>query len=103
MNEKLVTVARFGDYVQAELARQLLEGEGITALVTGENVGTVWGIPPVDYVKLQTLESQAEEAKKILEASKQDKQELGEDEDVELDEDLGDEPEPDQAQDDEQE
>ena len=35
MNEKLVTVARFTDNVEAELARQLLEAGGITAFVMG--------------------------------------------------------------------
>jgi len=104
MNEKLVTVARFSDYITADLARQLLEDEGIEAFVMGQNVGNVYsGVPVAIDIELQTRESQAEEARKILEASEQEKQGLGEDEDLELDEDLGDEQEPDQAQDDERE
>jgi hypothetical protein len=104
MNEKLVTVARFSDYIKADLARQLLEDEGIGAFVMGQNVGNVYsGVPVAVDIELQTLESEAEEARKILEASEQDKRELGEDEDEELDEDLGDEQETDQAQNDERE
>jgi hypothetical protein len=39
---KLVTVARFEDYMKADLARQLLEDEGIRAFVLGQNVGNVY-------------------------------------------------------------
>jgi len=72
MNDKLVTIARFTDYMQAELARQLLEGEGITVFVSGQNVANVYGgVPAAIDIQLQTPESQAEEAKEILEASRQ--------------------------------
>ncbi len=72
MNDKLVTIARFTDYLEAELARQLLEGEGITVFVTGQNVANIYGgVPAVVDIQLQTPESQAEEAKEILEASRQ--------------------------------
>ncbi|HON92104.1 MAG TPA: DUF2007 domain-containing protein [Sedimentisphaerales bacterium] len=66
--EKLVTVARYEDYVKADLARQLLEDEGIKAVVTGQNVANVYsGVPAVIDIELQTLESQAEQARQILE------------------------------------
>jgi len=87
MNDKLVTVARFNDDMEADLARQLLEGQGITAFVMNQNVGIAWGVWPPGGVELQTPESQAEEAKEILEASRQP----GESEqqaDLEQDEDL---------------
>lgn len=71
MKEKLVTVARYTDYMEADMARQLLEGEGIKAFVMGQNVGNVYsGIPAIVDIQLQTLESQAGEAKEILEAAK---------------------------------
>lgn len=77
---KLVTVARFEDYMKADLARQLLEDEGIKAFVLGQNVGNVYsGVPAVIDIELQTAESEAEEARQILEASRQESQELGED------------------------
>jgi hypothetical protein len=72
MNEKLVTIARFTDYIEAELSRQLLEGEGIRAFVSGQNVANVYGgVPAAIDIQLQTPESQADEAKEILEASRQ--------------------------------
>jgi len=98
MNEKLVTVARFNDYIRADLARQLLKDEGIEAFVMGQNVANVYsGVPVAIDIELQTLESQAKEAREILEASEQEKQELGEDEDFDEEQEL------DEGQDDEQE
>lgn len=103
MNDKLVTVARFTDYMEAELAKQLLEGEGITAFVMGQNTASVYGgVPAAIDIQLQTPESQAEEAKEILEASRPQQdggiieqeseedtdQDWGEDVDEEQDEDL---------------
>jgi hypothetical protein len=102
MNEKLVTVARFSDYIKADLARQLLEDEGIEAFVMGQNVANVYsGVPAAIDIELQTRESQAQEAREILEANEQESRELGEDEELDQDEDLEDEPQP--GQDDEQE
>jgi len=92
---KLVTVARFGDYIQADLARQLLEDEGIKAFVLGQNVGNVYsGVPAAIDIELQTAESEVEEAREILEANRQESRELGEDQDFDEDE-----PELDQDQD----
>ena len=94
MNEKLVTVAKFGDYIQADLARQLLEDEGIRAFVMGQNVANVYsGVPAAIDIELQTPESQAQEAREILETNEQESRELGEDEEFDQDEDLEDEQE----------
>jgi hypothetical protein len=69
MAEKLVTIARFTDYIEAELAKQLLEDFGIEAVVTGENVANVYsGLPALMDLELQTLASQAQEAIEILES-----------------------------------
>jgi len=85
--EKLVTVARFEDYMKADLARQLLEDEGIKAFVLGQNVGNVYsGVPAVIDIELQTPASEAEEAREILEANKPQGGELGDDEDFDEDE-----------------
>jgi len=89
MNEKLVTVAQFTDYAEADLARQWLEEQGLNVFVMGQNVGVVWGGLPADKIELQTPEGQAEEAREILAAHEPPRREVGEDED------LGDEPEPD--------
>lgn len=99
MKEKLVTVARFDDYMKADLARQLLEDEGIKAFVLGQNVGNVYsGVPAAIDIELQTPASEAEEAREILEANKPESRDLGEDEDFDEDE-----PDLDEGQQDEQE
>ncbi|UCG55693.1 MAG: DUF2007 domain-containing protein [Phycisphaerales bacterium] len=69
MAEELVTVARFTDYIEAELAKQVLEDFGIKAVVTGENVANVYsGLPALMDLELQTLTSRAQEAIEILES-----------------------------------
>ncbi len=86
-NVKLVTVARFDDYMKADLARQLLEDEGIKAFVLGQNVGNVYsGVPAVVDIELQTPASEAEEAREILEANKPQGGEFQDDEDFDEDE-----------------
>ena len=68
MDEKLVTVARFDSYMEAELAQQKLGDYGIKAVVMGENVGNTYaGAPAAQDIELQTLEGQAKEALDILE------------------------------------
>ncbi len=72
MTEKFVTVARFADYMRADLARQLLESAGIKVIVTGQNVGNIYaGLAGIADVELQTPESQAAEAREVLEADRQ--------------------------------
>jgi hypothetical protein len=69
--EKLVTVARYDSYVNADLARQVLEEQGIKAAVMGQNVGNVYsGVPAAIDIEVQTFESQAEEARRILDEAK---------------------------------
>lgn len=90
MTEKFVTVARFADYMRADLARQLLEGAGITVVVTGQNVGNIYaGLAGIADVELQTPASQAAEAREILETDRQQDEdsERRPDEDVEWGED----------------
>jgi hypothetical protein len=103
MNEKLVTVARFSNNIDADLAKQLLEDEGIQVFLMGQNAGILWGAPSVGEIELQTPESQVEEARQILEASEQEKRERGEDAEFGQEEELEDEPDLDPAPEDEQE
>ena len=73
MNEdKLVTIASFADYIEAEMAQQLLADYGIKAIVTGQNASNVYPIPAVEGPELQVLQSQAEQARQILESHKKD-------------------------------
>jgi len=70
MADKLVTIAQYTDYIEAELAKQLLADCGIEAVVTGENASSIYsGVPTLGgYCTLQTLESQVEAAREILQA-----------------------------------
>jgi len=79
MSEKLVTVAQFTDYMQAELAKQLLADEGIVAFVMGQHSSTIYaGVPGIVNIALQTPESQAQRAKEVLEASSRQRDEASE-------------------------
>lgn len=69
MADKLVTIAQFTDYIEAEMAKQLLDDFGIKSVVTGENVASVYsGVPAAINIQLQTLESQAGRALEILQS-----------------------------------
>jgi hypothetical protein len=66
--DKLVTIARFTDYIQAELTKQHLDGSGIKAVITGQNVANIYsGLPFVGgSIQLQVAEDKAQEALEIL-------------------------------------
>jgi len=68
--DKLVTIAQFTNYIEAELARQLLADYGIEAVATGENASNIYSIPAVEGPELQVLENQAQQAREILELHK---------------------------------
>jgi len=70
MADKLVIIAQFSNYIEAELARQLLADYGIEAIATGENASNIYSIPAVEGPELQVLESQAQQAREILESHK---------------------------------
>lgn len=71
MNSSLVTVATFGNPLSANLARNLLQDEGITAFVADENTtGTVWYLSnALGWVKLQVAEVDAPRARELLKAT----------------------------------
>jgi len=68
MADKLVTIAQFANYIEAEMAKQLLADYGIKAVATGENASNLYSIPAVEGPEIQVLQSQAEQAKEILES-----------------------------------
>jgi len=75
MEEKLVTVARFTDYIEADLARQLLDDFGIKSILTGQNAACVYGgVLGLIDLELQTFENQAQRAREILESKGQQEQ-----------------------------
>ena len=75
MADKLVTIARFIDYIEADLAKQLLDDFGIESVVTGQNASNMYsGVLAIEGPELQVLESQAERAREILESNKKQEQ-----------------------------
>jgi hypothetical protein len=72
MADKLITIAEFPDYIEAEMAQQLLADNGIKAVVTGENASNVYsGMPALGgYCKLEVFERQAQRAQQILDSKK---------------------------------
>ena len=69
MADKLITIARFNEPLQAELAKIKLDVEGINCFLAGENfVGTYWLLANAEGgVKLQVKETDAEKALEIIE------------------------------------
>jgi hypothetical protein len=65
MKDKLVTVATFGNIIDAQLALGKLENAGIVAVLFDENIGNILNVL-VGGIKLKTREEDQEEAKKII-------------------------------------
>lgn len=72
MAEKLVTIATFTDYIEADLTKQLLDDFGIKSVVIGEKFGLPYPVP--SEAKLQVFESQAKRAQEILESNEKQEQ-----------------------------
>jgi hypothetical protein len=69
MPDKLVTLRTYPDYLQANIAKGLLEENGIPAFVAGESSSTLFG---VTAVSLQVPEERFDEASEILDAVRDD-------------------------------
>ena len=74
MDDKLVTIAQFTDYIEAEMAKQLLADYEIEAAVTGENASNLYPISAIEGPELQVLEKDAQKAREILEAREEQEQ-----------------------------
>jgi hypothetical protein len=59
---------QFTDYIEAEMAKQLLADYEIGAVVTGDNAANLYPISAVEGPELQVLEKDAQRARKILAA-----------------------------------
>jgi hypothetical protein len=70
MTDNLVTIAQFTNYIEAEMAKQLLADYGIEAVATGENASNIYSLPAIEGPELQVLESQAQKARQILKSHK---------------------------------
>jgi len=72
MEDKLVTIGEYGDSMKAEMALQVLADYGIKGTLMGRyGTDVLAGVPAFSTVKLQVMESKADEARQILEAQEQ--------------------------------
>ncbi len=80
MANNFVTVATYNNSIEANLAKQLLETEGIRAYLANEStVDMAWHLTvAVGWIKLQVHQSDAVLAKSILESSILDEQSVSE-------------------------
>lgn len=69
---EIVTIANFGDAIAANLAKQNLEAEGITAFLADEmTVGVAWYLTvAVRWIKLQVPEPEEDHARSVLAATR---------------------------------
>jgi hypothetical protein len=74
VNDKLVTIAQYTDYIEAEMAKQLLADYKIEAVVTGDNAANLYPISAVAAIDLQVLEKNAQQAREILESREKQEQ-----------------------------
>ena len=65
-NEKLITIARFDNSFDAELAKMTLDNAGIPCHLAGIGLSINMPYPTVVSVELQVLEGDAEQAKELL-------------------------------------
>jgi hypothetical protein len=69
MEDALVTIAQFDDYIPAELAKQKLADHDIEAIVLGDNTANVYSGLGFAKVELQVQKKFAGEAINILQSS----------------------------------
>jgi len=71
MDEKIITIARFGDYIQANMAKISLEAEGIQCFLGGENFVATYGLfsNAIGAIELCIKESDKQQAEEILRES----------------------------------
>ena len=67
MNDKLITITKFNNSLEADLAKQLLEDYEIRSVLSGENAANIYaGVPAIASIQLLVMESQADKAIEIL-------------------------------------
>lgn len=74
MVDKLITIAKFTNYIEAELAKQLLDDYGIKSVASGQNTTNIYSVPAIAEISLQVLESQSQQAREILQSHKKQEQ-----------------------------
>ncbi|UKP00469.1 putative signal transducing protein [Nostoc sp. UHCC 0870] len=71
MGNNFITVSTFSNYIDANLAKQLLESQGIQCYLANEStVNMAWHLTvAVGWIKLQVNQTDLEQAKKVLVSS----------------------------------
>ena len=83
-DQRLVTIARYENGFEAQLAQITLEKAGIHAVIIGESLGTAFpDLSKIDYVELQVFEEDLDRAQQCLEENRITENEKEEGEDVE--------------------
>ena len=68
MASNLVTIAKYYDHLEASVAKQALEENGIAAVIVGESLCAAIGeVPALALIELQVNEERVAEAVEILE------------------------------------
>jgi hypothetical protein len=85
MDDKIIKIARFGDYIQANMAKISLEAEGIQCFLGGENFVATYGLfsNAIGTIELCIKESDKQQAEEILResASNSCEEQISDDED----------------------
>lgn len=71
MPDRLVTIAHYQNYIDAEMARQQLADHEIKSVVVGANSAILISTPAIGTAELQVFESQSLVAKAILESQEE--------------------------------
>ncbi len=66
MPDKIKTIAKFENYLDASAAKLKLEDAGIKSVVVGENSANLYGVIPVGSIELQVFDQDADKAIEIL-------------------------------------
>ena len=65
-NDKLVLLETFENNINASMARQFLEENGIQCMLTNENVAAVCPIPNIGEIRILVFESDFDRAHALL-------------------------------------
>ena len=66
MDDKLVTIAEFESDLDAQMAKSVIEANGINAIIVGGNVKDLLPVDGMLNVQLQVFARDAEQARAIL-------------------------------------
>lgn len=66
MPDRIKTIAKFENYLDASAAKMQLEDAGIKSVIVGEDAANLYGTPAVGSIELQVFDQDADKAIEIL-------------------------------------